>query len=105
MPFLDYFRAIFGDGATWIAGAPLQAIGCKNPSGVYKILNLDASGNLVVNTATAVGTATLTNVASSASSVQLIAANTGRVGLVIFNDSTQRVLVKFGITASATSFT
>jgi hypothetical protein len=50
-------------------------------------------------------TATLANVASSASSVTLQAANTARRGLRIFNDSTATLRYKYGTTASATSFT
>ena len=50
-------------------------------------------------------TATLTNVASSATPVSLLASNTSRLGAIIFNDSTQVLYVKFGATASATSFT
>jgi hypothetical protein len=50
-------------------------------------------------------TATLTNVTSSATSVQLVAANTARLGLVIYNDSTSLLYVKFGTTASTTSYT
>lgn len=49
-------------------------------------------------------TATLANVAGSASSVTLIAANADRLGATIFNDSTSALYVKFGSTASATSF-
>lgn len=50
-------------------------------------------------------TATLTNVASSASNVSLLASNTSRKGLVIVNDSTQRVYINFGATASSTAYT
>lgn len=50
------------------------------------------------------GTATLTNVASSATSVALLAANTARKGLIVENDSTAIAFLKFGATASATSF-
>lgn len=53
----------------------------------------------------AAGTATLSNVSASASSVQLLAANTSRKGLIVMNDSTADMLVKFGTTASSTSFT
>ena len=49
--------------------------------------------------------ATLTNVAQNAASVTLQAFNYERNGLVIFNDSTANLFIKFGITASATSFT
>lgn len=50
-------------------------------------------------------TATLANVAASVSNVTLRASNAARMGLTIFNDSTASVYVKFGATASATSFT
>lgn len=44
------------------------------------------------------------NVSSSASSVTLIAANINRKGFTIFNDSAQILYVKFGATASTSSF-
>lgn len=50
-------------------------------------------------------TATLTNVASSATSVTCLSAATGRGAAFIFNDSAQVLYIKFGETASATSFT
>lgn len=50
-------------------------------------------------------TATLANVSGSASSVTLQALNTNRKGLVIVNDSTAILYVKFGSTASSTSYT
>lgn len=49
-------------------------------------------------------TATLTNVASSATNVTLKASNAARKGLVIVNDSTSILYVKFGATASTTSY-
>lgn len=51
------------------------------------------------------GTATLANVAGSASSVTLIASNANRKGAVIVNDSAATLYIKFGSSASATSFT
>lgn len=50
-------------------------------------------------------TATLSNVSGSASSVTLLAANTARSGAIIVNDSTAILYVKYGATASATSYT
>ena len=50
-------------------------------------------------------TASLTNVASSATSVAVLAANTNRKGLIVENDSTAILYLKFGATASTTSFT
>ena len=51
------------------------------------------------------GTATLSNVASSATSVTVLAANTSRKGACIFNDSTAVLYLKFGATASTSSYT
>ena len=49
--------------------------------------------------------ATLANVASSATSVNLFAATAKALGRTIFNDSTQVLYVKFGATASSSSYT
>jgi hypothetical protein len=49
--------------------------------------------------------ASVTALASSASSAQLLAANTARKGLILNNTDANAVLVKYGTTASATSFT
>lgn len=50
-------------------------------------------------------TATLANVATSTVSAQLLAANANRIGARVVNDSNQELYVKFGATASNTSFT
>jgi hypothetical protein len=50
-------------------------------------------------------TATLSNVATSTASATLLASNAARKGAVIYNDSLVVMYVKFGTTASATSFT
>jgi hypothetical protein len=76
--------------------------------GLQQPIKRDADGNLCVAGAPAShssSTATLANVAGSASSVTLAAANASREGVVIMNDSTAILYVKFGATASATSFT
>lgn len=66
-------------------------------------VNVDAANNLqVVHYAT---TPTLTNVASSATSVSLLASNGAAKSRIIYNDSTQILYLKFGTTASATSYT
>lgn len=49
--------------------------------------------------------ATLSNVAASASSVTLKAANSARNGLIVFNDADVALYLKYGATASASSFT
>jgi len=48
---------------------------------------------------------TLSNVAGAASSTTLAAANTARLGLFLFNDSNKDCFIKYGTTASVTSFT
>lgn len=50
-------------------------------------------------------TATLANVSGATSSTTLIASNANRKGLVIVNDSTAILYVKFGSSASSTSYT
>lgn len=52
-----------------------------------------------------VTTATLSNVADSATSVSLLASTAGRRGCIIVNDSTEALYLKYGATASTTSFT
>lgn len=55
-------------------------------------------------TTTRPNTATLANVASSATNVTLFAAANAN-GRAVFNDSTAVLYLKFGATASATSYT
>lgn len=52
-----------------------------------------------------VTTATLSNVASSASNVTLLAENTDRIGVLVQNDSTATLYLKYGATASTSSYT
>ena len=48
---------------------------------------------------------TLSSVASSATSVLLLAANPNRLGVVVVNESTATLYIKYGATASLTSYT
>lgn len=50
-------------------------------------------------------TATTANVASSATNVTVFTANGGARGRVVYNDSTAILYLKFGATASTTSYT
>lgn len=50
-------------------------------------------------------TATLSNVNDSDSNQTLLAANPDRLGVIVVNDSTATLFLKYGVTASATSFT
>jgi hypothetical protein len=62
------------------------------------------SGTVTANPPSS-SSATLANVNDSASSVTLLASNASRKMATIFNDSTVALYVKFGATASLTSFT
>jgi len=64
----------------------------------------DNAGQLKVRTSRP-ATPAQSTVASSASSTTLVAANTGRHGATIYNDSTALLYLKLGATASTTSFT
>lgn len=48
--------------------------------------------------------ATLSNVSSSASNGTLLSQNTDRIGVLIFNDSTSILYLKYGATASVSSY-
>jgi hypothetical protein len=50
-------------------------------------------------------TAALSNVSASATVVTVLAANPARVGFALYNDSGSYVYVKFGSSASSSSFT
>ena len=94
-----------------VSGTVTANIGTGNLAGITGVVHIDDNaGSVTVDgSVTAVtdksGTATLTSVPSSATSVTLLAANSGRKGATIYNDSTQNLYVKFGTTASNTSFT
>lgn len=72
--------------------------------GVYAPQVVIASTQTAVPVTQSGATATVTQVASSASSVTLQAANAARKGLIIVNDSTSLLYVKFGAGASSTSY-
>jgi len=58
-----------------------------------------------LTTAAAVTNAALTNVGASVTSVSLLVANSSRKAAYFFNDSPQALYLKFGTTASNTSYT
>jgi len=67
---------------------------------------VSSSGALLVEQGSGTAaTPTLTNVNASASSGTLAAANSSRRGLIIANDADKALMLKYGATASATSFT
>lgn len=58
-----------------------------------------------VNVTLQAASGNVTSVASSTSSVQLLASNSSRKGGTIYNDGSNNLFVKFGVTASTTSYT
>jgi hypothetical protein len=70
------------------------------------LVKINASGATVTTKETTSATATNTNVASSATSVTILASNANRLGATVFNDSTQVLYLNLaGNTASATNYT
>lgn len=80
------------------------------PTGSNAIGKLSANsgvdvGDVDVTTLPSVSTATLSNVADQATTIQLLAANAARKGCVIWNDSTEDLFIKYGTTAALTDAT
>lgn len=69
----------------------------------YTPLATDLKGRVLVAQKAATGT--LSNVAASATSVTVLAANSARIGATVTNDSSALLYLKFGATASTTSYT
>lgn len=63
------------------------------------------AGGTITAVAPVVSTATLSALASLATSAQLLAANSARQGLILVNTDANHCRIKYGTTASATSFT
>lgn len=95
-----------GDAGAFVLGVRKDtATQLAGTDGDYSPLITDANGRLhVVTVPGHASTATLSNVAASASSVTVLALNTSRKGCVVVNDSTVGVYLKFGSAASATSY-
>lgn len=79
------------------------SLGQKAMSASFAVVVASDQNAIPVNRAVAAAAA-LANVASSASSVTLQASNASRRGLLIHNDSSAVLYVKYGATASATSY-
>jgi hypothetical protein len=84
-----------------------EASTIKVPTGLTKRqLRCDDEGRQeMVIVSDDITTATLSNVAAAASSVTVLAANASRRRVIIHNDSPSKLRLKFGATASLTSFT
>lgn len=98
---------------TWnlnnIAGTISLPTGAATEASLASLAAAVSGSNLrmqpVLQTPVASSAALVTSVAALATSQTLLAANTARVGFAIYNDSASVCYLKFGATASSTSFT
>lgn len=94
-----------------MANAPIDDNGTKGILGydgsTTRPILTDASGYLQVESVAnpTASTATVTSVNDSATNVTLKIANTSRKGLMITNDSSARLHIKLGATATTTDYT
>ncbi len=82
---------------------PLTSVTVTQATGTN--LHVVVDSGAVTATPSSSSTATLSNVSGSASSVTLLASNASRKNATFFNDSTSLLYIKFGTTASTTSYT
>lgn len=84
--------------------ARINTLGSKTSANSTPVVIASDQAAIATLTPTS-ATATRSDVASSATSVTVLASNASRKGAIIFNDSTKILYMKFGTTASATDFT
>ena len=98
--------AVHGSGDTGVMALAVRAdsAAATAANGDYVPLLTDEAGRLHTKTAKA-GTATVTSVNDTNVSTTLLSATAARLGMIITNTSTVACYVKYGTTASATSFT
>lgn len=84
----------------------MPRFGSKQPSDA-DYFNIEVAINelLAAFFSSTTGDASVTSVGDEVSSTTLLAANAGRRGFKIFNDSTAILYIKYGVTASTSSFT
>jgi len=92
-----------------VSGSPANPYGVPTGTSANPLVvsQSDGAGGTVANSALpTVATASIpTQVASLATTVQIVAANTARKGLLLVNTDANACKIKYGATASATSFT
>lgn len=77
--------------------------GLYAPDGSYYVTQTDGSGTVIVPAGVRSTTGTQSSVASSASSVTVLAANTSRLGASVYNDSTQILYLLLATSGSAST--
>lgn len=100
--------AVHASGDTGVASWGVRNDGAAtaftSANGDYSPLATDANGSQFIRE-TPANTGTTSNVTAATTSTQLIAANTLRRFVVIYNDSASDMYLKYGTAASSTSFT
>jgi hypothetical protein len=96
--------ALTGSGNFKVALVESTAAQAVTQSGTWNVGAVTSITNTVATLETKPASSALTSVASSATSVSLLASNASRRGVILFNDSTAVLYVKLGATASTTSF-
>ena len=81
----------------------MNAVGVVGEAAPPKVVYVTMAAGTSAPAAKA-GTATLSNVSSSASNGTLFATNADRIGVLVFNDSTAVLYLKYGATASSSSY-
>jgi len=93
-------------GAGGLVTYPITAVGQTTMAASSPVvIASNQSAIPVTSTSFVPSVGTITRVAASAASVQLLALNANRRGFVMVNESTVDAYVKFGTTASTTSYT
>lgn len=100
------------DAAHTSGDTGVMALAVRNDNGAttfganadYSPIGVNAAGAILTEPYP-ISTATITTLASAATSAQLLASTAGRKGLMLTNTDANGVYVKYGTTASATSFT
>lgn len=94
-----------GNSATVTASNALKVDGSAVTQPVSGTVTANAGTGVFSVVTNKASTSSLTNVNGSATNVTLLASNSNRLFSAIYNDSTSKLYVKLGTTASATSFT
>ncbi len=110
IPASIYLKALSTDGVSG-AGVPITVTGtggsgtAQAVSVTASVLPEGASTEATLVRLTPAGSSTTGNVSGSTSSQTILPANASRKGFIVYNDSSATLYIKYGATASATSFT
>lgn len=90
------------------SGVDIGDVTINNSTGASAVNVQDGGNSLTVDGTVGLlvaSAASLSNVNDQATNTTLLNSNSGRRGVIVFNDSTANAFLKYGVTASSTSFT